>query len=150
ADGAEDLAAPDTSLPTGTVTLLFTDIEGSTKLWEQHPRAMEQALARHDAILRAAIAAHDGAIFRTAGDAIYAAFARAPAALSAALEAQRALQVERWGATGPLRVRMALHTGAPELRDDTGDPWGRSYRGQPLSRSARLLEVSHGGQVVLS
>src|SRR5262245_10231529 len=104
-------------LPTGTVTFLFTDIEGSTRLWEQHPEAMSIALARHDAILRGAIAAHGGYVFKTVGDAFYAAFALAADALSAILAAQRGLAAQTWGATGPLRVRAALHTGAVELRD---------------------------------
>jgi len=98
-------------LPTGTVTFLYTDIEGSTRLWEQHPEAMPEALAQHDSILRQAINEHEGIVFRTAGDGFCAAFARAPAALKAALAAQRRLHTGAWGPTGPLRVRMALHTG---------------------------------------
>jgi DNA-binding SARP family transcriptional activator len=130
-------------LPIGTVTFLFTDIQGSTRLWERHARRMSAALARHDAILREAIETHAGVVFRTAGDAICAAFTHAPDALTAALAAQRALQSERWGATGPLRVRMALHTGVAETRD--GD-----YVGHPLNRLARILATGHGGQMLLS
>jgi class 3 adenylate cyclase len=130
-------------VPSGTVTFLFTDIEGSTKFWEQHPQAMPDALACHDAILQQAIASHAGCVFKTVGDAVCAAFARAPHALAAALDAQRALQAESWGMSGPLRVRMALHTGAVEVHD--GD-----YVGLPLSRVARLLAVGHGGQILLS
>src|SRR5215218_5745365 len=96
-------------LPTGTVTFLFTDIEGSTRLWEQHPEAMRAALARHDAILRQAIQAQCGHVFKTIGDAFCAAFATAPEALAAALQAQRVLQAEPWEGIEPLRVRMALH-----------------------------------------
>src|SRR5262245_38794883 len=96
-------------LPAGTVTFLFTDIEGSTRLWEQHPQAMRPALARHDAILRGVVEAHAGVVFKIVGDAVCAAFASAPEAISAALAAQSALHAEPWGATGPLRVRMALH-----------------------------------------
>ena len=103
-------------LPTGTVTFLFTDIEGSTRLWEQHPQAMAGALARHDAIMRQAIAAEGGVVFKVIGDAFQAAFTTAPAACAAALAAQRALAAEAWGAIGALPVRMALHTGAA-LRD---------------------------------
>ena len=106
------------ALPRGTVTLLFTDVEGSTRLWERYPEAMPAALARHDAILGDAIEAHGGIVFKRGGDAFFAVFTNAPAALQAALVAQRALQAEPWGATGPLRVRMALHTGTPEQRDD--------------------------------
>ncbi|MFL5800869.1 MAG: tetratricopeptide repeat protein [Roseiflexaceae bacterium] len=130
-------------LPGGTVTFVFTDIVGSTALWEQHPQTMPVALARHTAILREAIATHGGVVFKTMGDAACAAFASAPAALTAALAAQRALHAEPWGATGPLRARMALHTGSAEARD--GD-----YVGVPLSRVARLLSAGHGGQILLS
>src|SRR6266545_610699 len=130
-------------LPSGTVTFLFTDIEGSTHLWEQHPHAMPGALAHHDAILREATAAHGGVVFRTVGDAFCTAFASAPAALRAALAAQGALQDEPWGQTGPIRVRMAVHTGAVEIRDG-------EYQGQPLNRIARILAAGHGGQTLLS
>src|SRR6266511_1349544 len=120
-----------TALPSGTVTFLFTDIEGSTQLWEQHPQAMPGALARHDAILRTATEAHGGGVFRTVGDAFCTAFASTPVALRAALDAQHALYSEPWGEIGPLCVRMALHTGGVELRDG-------EYQGQPLNRIARL------------
>jgi class 3 adenylate cyclase len=107
-----------TSPPSGTVTLLFTDIEGSTTRWEHHPQAMKRALARHDAILREAIEANGGYIFRLIGDAFCAAFSSAPQALQAALDAQRALHVEPWPAElGELRVRMALHTGVAEQHE---------------------------------
>ena len=131
------------NLPTGTVTFLFTDIEGSTKLWEQHPDAMRTALARHDALLRQAIADNDGMVFKTVGDAFCAAFATAPQALAAALAAHLLLQKEEWGETGSLRVRMGLHTGEAEERD--GD-----YFGQTLNRVARLQAVGHGQQTLLS
>src|ERR1700704_2317855 len=130
-------------LPTGTVTLLFTDIEGSTRLWEAHAAAMRTALARHDALLRHCINDHDGHVFKTGGDAFCAAFHTASDALAAALEAQRALHRERWPESAKLRVRMALHTGAVEIRD--GD-----YFGAPLNRVARLLAAGHGGQTLLS
>ncbi len=113
-------------LPAGTVTFVFTDIEGSTGHWELHPEVMRRVLARHDAILREAITAHHGAVFKTVGDAFHAAFATAPEALAAALAAQRALAAEPVAEGGPLRVRMAVHTGAAEQRD--GD-----YFGQPLN-----------------
>ena len=130
--------------PTGTVTFLFTDIEGSTMRWEHHRLAMQAALARHDAILHAAIQGHGGHVFKTVGDAFYAVFAAAPDALHAALVAQRAFAGEVWPVeTGALPVRMALHTGATEQRD--GD-----YFGPPLNRVARLLAAGHGGQVLLS
>ncbi len=103
-------------LPTGTVTFLFTDIEGSTTRWEQHPEAMRAALARHDALLRAVLTAHGGFVFKMVGDAVYAAFAIPADAVSAALAAQHTVSAEEWGEVGPLRVRMALHTGAAQSR----------------------------------
>jgi predicted ATPase/class 3 adenylate cyclase len=128
---------------TGKITFLFTDVEGSTSLWEWKPKAMSEALSRHDKILRTVIEAHNGHVFKTVGDAFHATFSAAPDALEAALEAQRALLHESWGLTGPLRVRMALHTGAAEERD--GD-----YFGPSLNRVARLLSAGHGGQILLS
>src|SRR5215216_1010688 len=131
------------ALPSGTVTFLFTDIVGSTQLWEQHHAAMGTALARHDTLLRQVISTHGGVIFKTVGDSVHAVFARAPDAFAAALAAQRALQQERWDSTGPLRVRIALHSGAAELRED-------DYFGPPLNRAARILALGHGGQILLS
>jgi class 3 adenylate cyclase len=130
-------------LPAGTVTFLFTDLEGSTRLWEEHPDAMQSALARHDEILRHAIAAHDGHIVKMTGDGAHAAFGTATDAVQAALDAQRALAAEGWGPVGSLRVRMGLHTGPSEARD--GD-----YYGTAVNRAARLMSVAHGGQVIVS
>lgn len=130
-------------LPSGTVTLLFTDIEGSTRHWEQQRVAMSDALRRHDELLRTAIEAYDGHVFKTIGDAFCAAFWRALDALAAATDAQRALAAEDWSAVGGLAVRMALHSGATDERD--GD-----YFGPAVNRVARLLAVVHGGQVVAS
>ena len=130
-------------LPTGTVTFLFTDIEGSTKLWEAHSELMRETLARHDLLVRDAIIAGGGAIFKTMGDAFCAAFSSSEAALAAAAAAQRSIVAECWPDETPIRVRMALHTGAVESR--RGD-----YFGQPLNRVARLLAAGHGGQVLLS
>ena len=131
------------SPPTGTVTLLFTDIEGSTKRWEHLPQAMATALARHDDLLRDAIEAHRGYVFKTVGDAFCAAFADPAAAARSALAAQHALATEEWGETGAIRVRMALHTGTPEQRAD-------DYFGPPVNRVARLLSTGYGEQVLLS
>jgi predicted ATPase/class 3 adenylate cyclase/Tfp pilus assembly protein PilF len=131
------------SPPTGTVTFLFTDIEGSSRMWERSPQAMQAALARHDELLRRAIEQRCGYVFKTVGDAFCCAFPTAPDALEAALESQRSLLKERWGESTPLRVRMALHMGAAEERD--GD-----YFGPPVNRVARLLSAAHGGQVLLS
>ena len=130
-------------LPTGTVTFLFTDIEGSTKLWEQFPDAMKAALARHDAILQEAIQQNNGYLVKTTGDGCLAAFHTAPEALDAALTLQHALSTEAWPSDTPLNVRAALHTGAAELRDN-------DYFGSTLSRAARLLAIGWGGQTLLS
>ncbi|HZP84406.1 MAG TPA: adenylate/guanylate cyclase domain-containing protein, partial [Chthonomonadaceae bacterium] len=131
------------ALPTDMVTFLFTDIEGSTRLWEQFPEAMRESLTRHDALLSAAITRWNGFVFNTMGDGFCAAFAEAGNALAAALDIQRALHAEVWGATGPLRVRIALHTGPAEPHD--GD-----YFGPTTNRADRLLDAGYGGQVLLS
>ena len=131
------------ALPTGTVTFLFTDIEGSTRRWEEHATAMQVDLARHDTLLHQAIESQGGVVFKTSGDAFCAAFATAPDALSAAAMAQRLLLAESWGESGPLRARMALHTGVAEVRH-------HDYFGQAVNRVARLLAAGHGGQTLLS
>jgi predicted ATPase/class 3 adenylate cyclase len=131
------------SLPTGTVTFLFTDIEGSTTLWETHAALMRPALQRHDSLLRDIIEANQGYIFKTLGDGCCAAFAQPSAALSAALEIQQALLRETWETPAPLRIRVALHTG--EAAEQQGD-----YFGPPLNRIARLIGIAHGGQTILS
>jgi predicted ATPase/class 3 adenylate cyclase len=130
-------------LPTGTVTFLFTDVESSTRLLEQHPSTYRAALRRHHDLLREAVEAHGGVVFETVGDAVYAAFAQAGEAVAAALAGQLALAAEPWpGGIAP-RVRMGLHTGGVELQ-------GTHYFGVPLYRCARLMGTAHGGQVVLS
>jgi class 3 adenylate cyclase len=98
-------------VPSGTVTFLFSDVEGSTRLWEQHPHAMGLALARHDEILRSSIEAHGGWVFATGGDGFAAAFTRAADAVGAALAGQAALAAESWPVGVTIRVRMGLHTG---------------------------------------
>jgi predicted ATPase/class 3 adenylate cyclase len=130
-------------LPSGTVTFLFTDIEGSTRLWEEHPQAMQDALARHDDIVRNAIESHAGHVVKTTGDGFHAAFATACDAVDAASSAQVHLRQGEWADTGLMRVRMGLDSGAAEIRD--GD-----YYGSVLNRAARLMSVAHGGQVVVS
>lgn len=133
------------TVPASPPTFLFTDIEGSTKLWEQRPEAMRLALARHDALMHAEIAGRQGRVFKTIGDAFCAVFGSAPDALEAALAIQAALF--SWNSAEaempPLRVRMALHAGHAEERD--GD-----YFGPALNRTARLLAIGHGGQTLLS
>ena len=132
-----------TARPSGTVTFLFTDIEGSTRLWEQYPDLMPAAFRRQEAILRQAIAAHGGYAYKMIGDAFQAAFATATSALSAAVAAQRALQATAWDTPRPLRVRMALDSGVAEERGD-------DYVGPLLNRTARLMAAGHGGQILLS
>jgi TolB-like protein/class 3 adenylate cyclase/Tfp pilus assembly protein PilF len=135
---------PDTiPAPSGTITFLFTDIEGSTPLWEAQREAMRSAVARHDELMRQCIAARDGHVFKTVGDAFCAAFPTAPQAVSAALSVQQAMQAELWPEALPIRVRVALHTGAAEARDD-------DYFGPPLNHVARLLAIAHGGQTLVS
>ena len=122
-------------LPTGTVTFLFTDLEGSTRLWEQQPDAMKDALARHDSILRETVESHGGHVVKATGDGFHAVFATADRAIAAALGAQLALCAEPWSETGPLRVRMGFHMGVAEQRD--GD-----YLRPVLNRAACLMIVS--------
>ena len=129
--------------PSGTVTFLFTDLEGSTPLWDAHPAVMQDALARHDEILRSAIAAHGGFIFSTGGDGLGAAFQRSIDAVRAAVDAQRALQAEPWPDTVELRVRMGAHTGEAQERDG-------NYFGSAVNRAARVAGAGHGGQILLS
>ena len=132
-----------TDLTAGTVTFLFTDIEGSTRLWERDAAGMQAALDRHDSILRNSIEEHGGHVFKTVGDAFCAVFASAPDALEAALEAQRILLAQEWRTIDPLRVRMALHAGTANER-------GGDFFGPSLNRVARLVSAAHGGQVLLS
>jgi len=140
-------------LPSGTVTFLFTDIEGSTSLWEQMPEAMRAAVAQHHAILRQAIEANGGLVFQVIGDAFQAAFRLASDGLCAALAAQRGLHAAPWGPAGPLKVRMGLHTGPAEAATGAG-PDGRTdapYQvGHTLNRAARIMSAGYGGQVLLS
>jgi predicted ATPase/class 3 adenylate cyclase len=131
--------------PSGTVTFLFTDIEGSTLRWQQDPTAMAQAVARHLTLLRDAASHHGGVLFKVVGDATQSAFPTAPAALAAALAAQQTLQAEPWSEPiHDLPVRIALHT-AEAQPDPRGD-----YLASGLNRLARLLDAGHGGQVLLS
>ena len=130
-------------LPTGTVTFLFTDIEGSTERWERHRDAMKGAVRKHGEILQSAIEAHDGHVFKTVGDAFCAAFHNVADAIAASLDAQRRLAAEDWSGVDDLKVRMAIHTGHTDERD--GD-----YFGPAVNRVARLLAIGHGGQVLVS
>lgn len=131
-------------LPSGDVTFLYTDIEGSSSLWERDPVGMRESLARHDAILHEAIAAHGGQVFKIIGDAFQAAFTDPVRAVSAALAGQRALAAATWGATGSLKVRMGLHRGGAEAR---GADYATTHT---LNRVARVMSAGHGGQILLS
>jgi DNA-binding NarL/FixJ family response regulator len=131
-------------LPTGTVTFLFTDIEGSSQLLEAHPKEMPAALARHHDILRESIIGHNGVIFLVVGDAFCAAFSQAEDALGAALEAQKRLESELWQGIGQLRVRMGLHTGAVDVEG------GEYLPGLTPVRVQRVMSAGHGGQVLLT
>jgi class 3 adenylate cyclase len=130
-------------LPESTVSFLFTDVEGSTRLWQEQPQAMAAAVALHERLLGEAIAACGGQVFKRVGDAMCAAFPTARMALEAAVEGQRRLLEADWGDGPVLRVRVAVHTGEAEARD--GD-----YYGLALSRVARVLAAGHGGQILLS
>jgi predicted ATPase/class 3 adenylate cyclase len=128
-------------LPNGTVTFLFTDIEGSTQLWEKRPEEMKTALAKHEAILRAAIESNHGYVIKLTGDGLHAVFTTALDAIHATVHAQRDLQTHLSGLE--LKVRMGVHTGEAELR--AGD-----YYGQSLNRAARIMSIGYGGQILLS
>ncbi len=129
--------------PKGTVTFLFTDIEGSTQLWESAPRSMREALERHDGILRRALDANNGYVFATGGDGFAVAFERASDAVSAAQQIQDELSTQQWPDGAVIRVRIGIHTGEAAER-------GGDYFGQAVNRAARLMAVAYGGQVVCS
>jgi len=133
------------ALPTGTVTFLFTDIEGSTPHWEQHPELMEESLNLHNNILFAVIQANGGAVFKIVGDE-FQAFPTAPQALQAAIDIQLGLRDAVWNKLGPLKVRMGLHTGEAHL-DDIGDEYAVSHT---KNRAGRIRSAAHGGQIILS
>jgi predicted ATPase/class 3 adenylate cyclase len=126
-----------------TATYLLTDIEGSTRLWEADAAAMAAALAAHDGLLRSSVEAAGGSVLKGTGDGLLATFDRPEWAIAAALEGQRALDEHDWSGIGPIRVRMAIHSGGVEVRD--GDLFGPA-----LNRVARLLAIGHGGQVLVS
>src|ERR671937_619076 len=127
---------PVAGLPSGTVTFLFTDIEGSTRLLHELGDAYADVLAEHRRVLREAFARHGGVEVDTQGDAFFVAFARASDALAAAREAQAALN-------GPVRVRIGVHTGEPLLTDE-------GYVGLDVHRAARIAAAGHGGQILVS
>ncbi|MFN3652753.1 MAG: tetratricopeptide repeat protein [Armatimonadota bacterium] len=127
----------------GSYTFLFTDLEGSTRLWEEFPERARSLLLRHEELLRVAFDRHGGRVFNTAGDALHAVFSLPTEALRAAAEAQAALRAEPWGEGGPLRVRIGIHAGPAERR-------GEDFLGVALHRAARVLQAAHGGQTLVS
>jgi predicted ATPase/class 3 adenylate cyclase len=130
-------------LPSGTITFVFSDIEGSTQRWDRDRAAMQDAVRRHDALMRAAIGSHNGRVFKTIGDAFCAAFSKPEDAVAAMFDAQRALAAEDFSAVDGLRVRAAIHTGTADERDN-------DYFGPAVNRVARLLGLAYGGQVLVS
>jgi predicted ATPase/class 3 adenylate cyclase len=130
--------------PSGTVTFLLTDLEGSTRMWEREPEAMKAAMVRHDEILEKAIAAHRGFVFSRMGDGMATAFATAGDAVAAAVTVKQALAEENWRTAVPLKARIGLHTAEAVIVDDSG------YANLPINRCARLMAAAHGGQIVIS
>jgi predicted ATPase/class 3 adenylate cyclase len=131
-------------LPSGTVTFLLTDLEGSTRLWESNPEAMTAAMVRHDELLDEAITAHRGFVFARMGDGMAASFFTAGQAVAAAVSFHRALTEEQWATASPLRARIGIHTDEGTVVNDN------NYVNQPVNRAARLMAAAHGGQVVVS
>jgi len=131
------------TLPDGVVTLLFTDIVGSTRFWQEQPALMAVALARHDALLHALIPQHRGHVFKTVGDAFYAVFSSASDGVAAALAVQQAMRAEPWHPDVSLHIRLALHSGVAQQRN-------HDYFGPALNRAARMLAAGHGDQVLVS
>jgi class 3 adenylate cyclase len=129
--------------PSGTVTFVFTDVEGSTHLWETAQSAMGTAIERHDELVRSAVEGNGGSVFSTGGDGFAVAFARAGDAIAAAVDAQLALAAEPWPAGADIAVGMGLHTGEVQERNE-------DYFGSAVNRAARLMALAHGGQVVAS
>jgi predicted ATPase/class 3 adenylate cyclase len=132
------------SLPSGVVTFLITDIDKSTRLWENDAASMAVALDRHDDIIGAAIAQHGGTVFKHLGDGVLAAFSTPTHAVAAAIDAQRCFSIERWPTEEPVRSRMAIHTGEAVVERD-GD-----YFGPVLNRCSRLVTLGHGGQILVT
>ena len=132
-------------LPQGIVTFLFTDVEGSTKLWEEAPDSMMEALQQHDAVIDTAAVANNGVLVRPRGegDSRFVVFPDALDAIAAGVDMQRGLEKAEWATPEPIVVRMALHTGASDLQE--GD-----YYGSAVNRAARLRAVAHGGQILIS
>jgi predicted ATPase/class 3 adenylate cyclase len=141
--GATSMVDSGTIGPSGTVTFLFTDVENSTALWDRYPSLMPEVLMRHDAAVRDAITLHGGHTFTATGDGFGAAFASAPEAVAAAVDAQRSLDSESWPRDVAIRVRMGLHSGTATERNG-------NYFGGAVNRAARITVIGRGGQILLS
>jgi len=141
---AAESRRPEDTIPGSaeTATFLFTDVEGSTRLWEQYPDAMPSVVERHEVILRTAIAKADGVVVKATGDGVMAVFSSPTAALRASIAAQRGLLTEPWPETCAIRVRMGLHSGEAQTR-------AADYFGRAVNRTARIMAAGHGGQVRL-
>ena len=126
-----------------TLAYWFSDLEASTRLWEEHPEAMHGALARHDAILRQAVEDTGGSVVKTTGDGLMAVFDEPVDAVTAGVRAQQNLDSDPWPDTGPLRVRIGIHIGEAQPR--AGD-----FYGPAVNRAARIMSAAHGGQILLS
>jgi class 3 adenylate cyclase len=142
---ALDRALSAINLPEGVVTLVMTDVEGSTALWEENPSAMAHALAEHDALIQEAVSASGGLLLKSRGegDSTFSVFVDAISAVTSALAMQRALSRQRWPTSRSVRVRAAIHTGNAQVRD-------RDYYGPVPNRCARLRSIAHGEQTLLS
>jgi predicted ATPase/DNA-binding SARP family transcriptional activator len=140
---AEAVPGSRPAAPSGTVTFLFTDIVEGSRAWEEHPELMRAARRRHDELVREAVTGRSGYVFKKLGCAFASAFSEAGAAIAAAVEGQRRLSAEEWPTAAPLLVRMALHSGSSEEHD--GD-----YFGPAVNRTAQLLSLARGGQVLVS
>jgi class 3 adenylate cyclase len=142
---ALDRALSAIDLPEGVVSLIMTDVEGSTALWEEDPSAMAHALADHDVLIQKAVSASGGILLKSRGegDSTFSVFVEAISAITAGLAMQKALSRQRWPTSRPVRVRAAIHTGDVQVRD-------RDYYGPVPNRCARLRSVAHGGQTLLS
>ena len=132
-----------TAAPMSTLAYWFSDLESSTRLWEEYPEAMHDALARHDAIIRGAVEASNGTVVKMTGDGLMAVFDLPADAVSAGVRAQSELEGEPWEETEPLRVRIGIHVGEAQPR--AGD-----FYGPAVNRAARIMSAAHGGQILLS
>ncbi len=129
-------------MPSGTVTFLFTDIEGSTRLWNQHPEHMDSVIANHDRELREIVEAHNGFVFKTVGDALYTVFRQTLSAISASIALQLFMHEKEWDISEKLKIRIGIVTGDAHLRAD-------DYVGLAVNRCRRLCDAGHGGQILI-